>query len=224
MKMTESVVDRGRQYYRRTYVLTCACGCGIQFEHPYVKKYFNRTHWYAFKKGKTIDELFGASIADDIRQRLSDLSKGKPSFRRGKTDVELLGVEGAKRKAQKLSIIASDALDRGVLGPNASIKEWVFNPFTQQDEFMHSSWETAFLRFMIAHDVPVTKKHSLRIKYDMGDGVIRTYTPDFVQLNALVVYEVKGHMSTKDEHKIAALREWAGKNSYVVNVVDKKLV
>lgn len=87
---------------------------------------------------------------------------------------------------------------------------------------MHSSWETAFLQLMMTKGIPVTKKHHVRIKYDTGDGVRRTYTPDFVQLDAPVVYEVKGHMTWKDEHKITALKKWALENGYEAIVIDEK--
>lgn len=222
VRWVKTKVDRGRQYSRRVYTLICACGCGTEFEHPYVKKFVDRKHWYAFKRGKSIDELYGDAIANLTRRKLSILSRGKPSPRRGKTDVEVSGLEKARQKAQKLSAVATERLETGVIGPHSSKLEWVFNPFTQQQEFMHSSWETAFLKQMIVDGIPVSKKHDIRIKYDTGDGVLRTYTPDFIQLNAHVVYEIKGHMTAKDAHKIAALKAWAEQSGYDVQIVDKK--
>ena len=104
---------------------------------------------------------------------------------------------------------ACDLLEQGKIGPQAPYKaEWKFNPFTDREEYMHSSWETRFLDDCIEQQIPVTKQHGIRIPYVDPNGVERTYVPDFISLDGKTVYEVKGYTSDVDREKWRALMEW----------------
>ena len=108
--------------------------------------------------------------------------------------ADLLRKEASKR-ALKL-------LEEGIIGPHAPFKtEWKLNPFTGQEEFMHSSWETSFLDAAIARGYRVTKAHGITIPYVHPDGSQRTYVPDFYAPDDRVLYEVKGRHDEVDTAK-----------------------
>ena len=96
-------------------------------------------------------------------------------------------------------------LEAGLIGPQAPFKtQWILNPFTGQEEFMHSSWETSFLEAAVARGYKVTKAHGITIPYTHPDGSQRTYVPDFYAPDDRVLYEVKGRHDEVDEAKWAA--------------------
>ena len=95
-----------------------------------------------------------------------------------------------------------EMLAAGIIGPHAPFKtEWKLNPFTGQEEFMHSSWETSFLEAAIARGYHVTKSHGIIIPYTRPDGSQRTYVPDFYAPEDRTLYEVKGRHDEIDEAK-----------------------
>ena len=112
--------------------------------------------------------------------------------------------------------LRKEASDRAVrlltenkIGPQAPYKrEYKFNPFTNQEEYMHSSWETAFMDTCIARGYPVTKDHGITIPYTHPDGSQRTYVPDFYAFDDRVLYEVKGRHDDVDEAKWEAADVW----------------
>jgi hypothetical protein len=121
--------------------------------------------------------------------------------------------------------LAFQLLEEGKIGPQAPFKtEWVFNPFTQQNEYMHSSWETAFLQKCIQLNLPVTKKHDIIIPYvDPLDGKEKNYIPDFLDLSDLIIYEIKGKFDEVVFAKSEAAREWCNQNGYVYALIDEKI-
>lgn len=124
----------------------------------------------------------------------------------------------ARKAASERAIVQ---LELGQIGPQAPYKaQWMTNPFTGRDEYMHSSWETAFLEHCIQHQYPVTKKHDLRIPYVDSEGVERTYVPDFIGLEEKIVFEVKGQVDVNVGLKQAALDAWSTINGYETVFVD----
>jgi len=116
-----------------------------------------------------------------------------------------------KRKAAQERAIQLQA--EGKIGPQAPYKaEWVFNPFTQQDEYMHSSWETRFLQECIEQDHPVTKKHDIRIDYKDPNDVNHIYVPDFLSVSGSQLFEVKGQETPIDQIKYDAATSWCQQN------------
>ena len=117
-----------------------------------------------------------------------------------------------KRKAAQDRAIR--LLEEGKIGPQAPFKaEWKFNPFTQQDEYMHSSWETRFLDECVERDHPVTKKHEIRIAYTDPNGIQHIYVPDFLSVSGSQLFEVKGQETPIDEIKYNAASSWCTQNS-----------
>lgn len=120
-----------------------------------------------------------------------------------------------QEKRNEASKRAIDLLEQGKIGPQAPYKtEWKRNPFFDRDEYMHSSWESAFLDRCIASGLRVTKKHDVRIQYTDENGVDRTYIPDFVAPDERVIYEIKGYETENDGFKAAACQEWCNANDF----------
>lgn len=129
--------------------------------------------------------------------------------RSAKTNSENWKKPSSAEKRKLQTDRAIDLLEQGKIGPQAPYKaEWKFNPFTDREEYMHSSWETHFLDDCIEQQIPVTKQHGIRIPYVDPNGVERTYVPDFISLDGKTVYEVKGYTSDVDREKWRALMEW----------------
>lgn len=100
-------------------------------------------------------------------------------------------------------------LAEGKIGPGAPFKqEWKRNPWTGADEWMHSSWESAFLDACIARGYEVRKDHGITIPYTHPDGSERTYVPDFYAPEDRVLYEVKGRWDAADIAKWEAAQAW----------------
>jgi hypothetical protein len=115
--------------------------------------------------------------------------------------------------AATLRLAASDRavrlLAEGKIGPSAPFKqEWKRNPWTGADEWMHSSWESAFMDAAIARGYEVRKDHGITIPYTHPDGSERTYVPDFYAPEDRVLYEVKGRWDAADIAKWEAAQAW----------------
>lgn len=112
-------------------------------------------------------------------------------------------------------------LNKGIIGPQAPYKtKWVYNPFTNREEYMHSSWEEIFLKLCINNNCPITKEHEIRIKYKDENGILRIYIPDFIFLNEKKIIEIKGYYKILDLLKLKALKRWCYKNKYKYIILD----
>jgi hypothetical protein len=139
------------------------------------------------------------------------------------SDGQKRGWQNEERKERQRAH-ALRLLDAGLIGPQAPFKaEWVDNPFTGQKEYMHSSWETAFLQRCIQDDFPVTKRHDIRISYIDPNGIDREYIPDFVGLESPVLFEVKGRRDEVVDIKEKACLEWCEKNGYELVMIEEKV-
>lgn len=133
--------------------------------------------------------------------------------------------ELTKQRRKEASDRAIHLQSLGKIGPQAPFKaEWVDNPFTGNREYMHSSWETAFLKKCVEVGLPVTKAHSIRIPYVDVDGTERTYVPDFVTLRDedRMLFEVKGQRTPTDDLKEQACREWCDEQGYELIVIGNE--
>ena len=174
------------------------------------------------------DKRHAIMQSDEYRQKQSDANK----LSYATTDRAQQVSEGCKRwwrehpefREEKRQL-AIRLLEAGLIGPQAPFKtEWMHNPFTGQDEYMHSSWETAFLQKCIEQDFPVTKKHDIRIPYVDPNGIERTYVPDFMGLKCPILFEVKGHRDDTVNAKEAACLQWCEANCYELVMVEEKIV
>jgi hypothetical protein len=130
------------------------------------------------------------------------------------------GSDLSKQRRKEASDRAIHLLEQGLIGPHAPFKTcWFDNPFTGQAEFMHSSWETAFLTACIASQYPVTKVHGIQVSYVAPDGSDHVYLPDFRAIEENVLFEVKGLMRENDEAKLSACHAWCSINGYELIVV-----
>jgi len=129
--------------------------------------------------------------------------------------------EDTKRKAD-LTRRNLEMLEAGLIGPHAPFKaEWILNPFTGEEEFMHSSWETSFLRSCISKGYYVTKKHGITIPYTHPDGSIKTYVPDFFSPVDRTLYEVKGRADSVDDAKWEAAQLFCQRHGWCFVVMSE---
>jgi hypothetical protein len=95
------------------------------------------------------------------------------------------------------------------IGPQAPFKrEWKRSPWTGEDEYMHSSWESIFFDACVERGYEVTKNHGITIPYAHPDGTTRIYVPDFYATEDRVLYEVKGRHDEVDVAKWHAAGAW----------------
>jgi hypothetical protein len=95
------------------------------------------------------------------------------------------------------------------IGPQAPFKrETLINPWTGEEEHMHSSWESIFFQSCISRRYEVTKNHGITIPYRHPDGTTRNYIPDFFGREDRVLYEMKGRHDEVDEAKWLAAQEY----------------
>lgn len=90
--------------------------------------------------------------------------------------------------------------------------EWKFNPFTDQEEWMDSGWESRFLDECVKKDIPTTKDHKIMIEYENSIGKNATYFPDFLLLDHDILVEVKGQILPDDDLKWNGAKMWCEKN------------
>lgn len=169
--------------------------------------------WHAERSQKRRD--FWASDKGEKARQYMRSEKFATNVSKGTTKA--LSDPGIRKR---LSTHAADLVERGVIGPRTSKCEWKHNPFTDEAEYMHSSWETRFLDWAIRSNVPVSKRHDIRISYTNIEGNSATYIPDFINTRDNVVYEIKGYMSDNDSLKLAALKEWSQHNNFEIEVID----
>jgi len=162
-----------------------------------MKRYMTENPEHAKKKAK---QMYSA-IIPEVRKRSA------------KTNAENWQKPHMAEKRKEATIRAIELSEQGIIGPQAPFKtEWKFNPFTQQNEYMHSGWESRFLDECIEQDESVTKKHEIRIPYNDPNGVERTYVPDFLSISGSTLYEVKGQENDTDPLKYQAAISWCSQN------------
>ena len=208
----------------------CKCGCGKNVEwHKLLYKFndylngHNVSNLSGFKLTPEQIEKRNNSIRktyQDKREELSQrISKSVSDAFKDETKNRNLR-EGQRRgwkddtdRKSALSLRNVDMIAQGLIGPQAPFKrEWKLNPWTKQEEYMHSSWETAFMDACISRSYPVTKNHGIVIPYTHPDGTTRNYIPDFYATEDRTLYEVKGRHDEVDDAKWSAAAEWCRKN------------
>jgi len=158
------------------------------------KNKINMTRWMgkhpdvARKRGSLMNK---ATLTPEVQRKKSESIH---RFWSSSPFADLLRKEASER-ALKL-------LEEGKIGPQAPFKrEWVHNPWSGKDEYMHSSWESSFFQTCLKRGYPVFKSHGITIPYVHPDGSQRTYVPDFYAPDDRVLYEVKGRHDEVDTAK-----------------------
>ena len=125
-----------------------------------------------------------------------------------------------RRLRSEMSTRAVKSLNENKIGPHAPFRaEHKYNPFTDAEEYMHSSYETLFLDVCIAKNYPVTKDHKIQIEYVQPDNSRHLYVPDFYGFEDRTLYEIKGRSNEIDEAKWAAAREWCEQRGWMFVVL-----
>ena len=220
----------------------CKCGCEQTVTWHQPSKRFNEYvhgHHAQFRrksdeekakigKANSINMIRYMSNPEHAKLKSEQLRRGWTPETRGKIAASVhrfWSSDSPETKSARhaASLRAIDLLSQGKIGPQAPFKRvWMTNPFTGEEEYMHSSWETAFLEKCYKEQYPVTKVHDLKIPYVAHDGTDHFYVPDFIGLEENVVFEIKGMLRENDDRKLAALQQWADTNAYEVVFIDFK--
>lgn len=164
--------------------------------------------------------------SEEYREKMSRSSKeagSRPSTRQKRSKASKQWWQENPEMRKVWSDRAIRLLDEGKIGPQAPFKcEWVHNPFTDQQEYMHSSWETRFLQECVNREEPVTKKHDIRIPYVDPNGLDKVYIPDFIALDTSKLYEIKGLETDTDHCKYEAAVKWCYERGVEFVVVSFK--
>lgn len=205
---------------------TCKCGCGQKTAWNVALKGYAEFvlghHAWGRKKSDDEKRRIGKKNSENMKRYMQE----HPEVACAKASKMLLaGMNDASNKKRSESVRkfwssnsplahqrrreASDRaialLEENKIGPRAPFKQmWVDNPFTGKPEYMHSSWETAFLMMCVRENYPVTKAHGIVIDYEQSDGTHHRYVPDFKSVEENVLFEVKGNMTENDELKLRA--------------------
>ncbi len=204
---------------------TCKCGCGQKTSWNVASKAYAEhvLGHHAWGRKKSDDEK--RRIGDKNRANMKRYMEENPDVARQKgtelwggmtPEARRRGIEGMKRfwssdsplthqRRKEASDRAIILLEQQKIGPKAPYKCcWHDNPFTGKAEYMHSSWETAFLMRCVSEGYPVTKQHGIVIDYQQADGSWHRYLPDFKAIEENVLFEVKGNLTENDELKLRA--------------------
>ena len=150
---------------------------------------------------------------DVVAARVTQLANGRTSEVYQRIAASVHKFWSTSSLAPELRKRASDRavklLSENKIGPQAPYKqENKFNPFTQQEERMHSSWESVFLDTCVEDKYPVTKDHKITIPYVDESGIERQYIPDFYAFEDRTLYEIKGFATERDLLKWEAAKLW----------------
>lgn len=158
------------------------------------------------------DKLRGMMQTDEYKTAMSQsqlVVQQRSSVKKKKSEWSLKWWQNNPAARDEWRERAIRLLEEGKIGPQAPFKaEWVVNPFTGKQEYMHSSWELEFLIENVRLGNPVTKVHGIRINYEDHTGKQRTYIPDFLGLDDKTLYEVKGWEAEIDKAKWKAAKLW----------------
>lgn len=218
----------------------CKCGCGqdAPFSRSQGMRFLVYIHGHSARAEGRLTEESKQRIGEKNREHLGEMHRNDPALgaakskqlcsgitpdvrkRSAKTNAENWRKPESAEKRRLQSSRACDLLEQGKIGPQAPYRaEWKLNPFTGREEYMHSSWESRFLDECVERGIPVTKQHGVRIPYADPNGQERTYVPDFMSLDGLTLYEVKGHETESDREKWRATALWCLERGAVHRVV-----
>ncbi len=96
------------------------------------------------------------------------------------------------------------------------------NKWTNENEYMASSWERKFAEFLTSMNVPYKKKHNVRIEYIKSNGLYSTYTPDFLIEHSREVIEIKGYEDENAKLKNTICEKWCKENNYSYFLLKEK--
>jgi len=227
------------KYFLSENIPLCKCGCGKEVSwhnriyrfNDYISGHnesgfigFRHTPEQIEKRNNSIrqtyknnKQILSAKIGDAVSKALNS-SEHNQNLR---SSIKKSWQGASKRKAD-LTRRNLEMLEAGLIGPHAPFKaEWILNPFTGEEEFMHSSWETSFLRSCISKGYYVTKKHGITIPYTHPDGSIKTYVPDFFSPVDRTLYEVKGRSDSVDDAKWEAAQLFCQRQGWCFVVMSE---
>lgn len=201
---------------------TCKCDCGerVMFAKGGFRKFIKGHD----SRGKN-NSMYGKKGEENPNTGKKRTEGMKERYRQSaleRDDTNRFKVMRTPEYRQIMREYALEKLEKGIIGPQTTKTEWKYNPFTDQDEYMHSSWESRFLDHMIAHDTPVTKVHDIRILWTNREGKKKVYIPDFRELENDVLYEIKGGQDEDALLKSEAAQLWSKENEFQYNILFKE--
>jgi len=207
----------------------CTCGCGNRTHWNVAlrdfTKYIHGHHSLGRECKPETRKKIGAKNAVNMKRFMSRHPEVAIAKCKKMTQAGINPVSNKKRSesvhrfwsASPLAAqLRKEASDRAVrllaenkIGPQAPYKrEWKRSPWTGEDEYMHSSWESAFFDACAARGYEVTKNHGISIPYIHPDGTAHVYVPDFYASEDRTLYEVKGYHDEVDIAKWEAADSW----------------
>lgn len=146
-------------------------------------------------------DFWASSESDELREYMAG-DEFKASVSQGtKAGFTLESHEKMRRHA-------TERIESGVAGPHNSKTCWVLCPFTNEFEYLHSSWELLFFQLTKQLNFPALRGHGIRIPYFKSDRSLSHYVPDFVNFNTQEVFEIKGQITDSDLVKKFAAETW----------------
>ena len=197
----------------------CNCGCGEKV---------------SFGKGSGFREFIVGHNSRGENNPMYGLKGSKsPNFGKIRTDImkekyRQAAYERYESNPELIERVRAHTIERnakGEFGCQTYKKHSVFNPFSQQEEWMDSSWEMMFLDLNINNKIACIKSHGIEISY--FDPILkkeRVYIPDFLVEKSKIV-EIKAVTDATEMAKISAAEKWCKENSYEYEVLyyDKSL-
>lgn len=115
---------------------------------------------------------------------------------------------------KKLSAHAVAMITSGTIGPNHSQREWIYDELENKNIYVHSSWEKRLFLGAQSANIHLERNHNIQVQYLDENNVERTYVPDFINVSARHVIEVKGWLTPRDECKHSACEIWCADNDF----------
>ena len=235
------------KHFLNNEIPLCACGCGKQVSWHKLQYKFNEyitghnnfvnligcfskgykhTPEQIDKRNKSIRQTYSRNKKDlsaKIGKSVSE-ALNSPEHNKNLCEANKKSWVGAEERRKNLTRRNLEMLEQGLIGPHAPFKtQWKLNPFTGAEEYMHSSWETAFLDTCISRGYPVTKNHGITIPYTHPDGSVHTYVPDFYAFEDRTLYEVKGRHDEVDVVKWEAARSFCAGRDWKFQVLFEEV-
>jgi len=122
--------------------------------------------------------------------------------------------EKYQKYCEKLSVQTMKQIERDGAPYKKTRCGYLFNPFTKQLEYMMSSWEAAFAKWLQSFNVPYKKKNGLSFSYIKTNGRAGHHIPDFLLEESKELIELKGFEDENVSLKSEAAQKWCEENDF----------
>lgn len=183
-----------------------------------------RAHSESLKVGYQTGKIKPIQHSDETKEQISNKLQGKyigkenPMFGKKRPDVSemnkqrvnpMYGKHHSEESKEQISKSLSEGYANGEIKINNQFETGHYN-----DEWYASSYELKYMKFLDGERIDWTKKHGIAIPY-LWNNATRHYIPDFLEYrDRIMITEVKGRLTEKDEEKFRALGEYCETQKY----------